>query len=91
MHSTAVVTRNPDAAFRRLSAGQGAVVLLLDSGQYHGLNEVGTAIWNLIDGNRTVAAITEDLRGQLDDPPSDLDSVVQAYLADLGERELVRG
>jgi hypothetical protein len=91
MDSTTVVTKNPQAAFRSLAAGQGAVVLMLDSGQYHGLNEVGTAIWDLIDGRRTVSGIAQGLRAQLDDPPADLDVAVQQFLDDLNARQLVRG
>jgi Coenzyme PQQ synthesis protein D (PqqD) len=81
------VRRSPRASFRRLENGS-AVVLHLDTAQYHGLNEVGAAIWDLADG-RTFEEIVQGLREQLEDPPPDLESDVTEFLEALHERELV--
>jgi hypothetical protein len=50
-----------------------AVILSLKSGQYFGLNEVGTRIWNLIQEPKTVGAV--------------LDAVLKEYDVALGELE----
>jgi coenzyme PQQ synthesis protein D (PqqD) len=85
--ATTSVRRSERASFRRLENGS-AVVLNLDTAQYHGLNEVGTAIWELADG-RSFEEIIRGLREQLEDPPPDLEADVRAFLGALHDRELV--
>jgi Coenzyme PQQ synthesis protein D (PqqD) len=87
---SSTLTKNEDVAFRRLATGEGGVLLHLESGEYHGINEVGCLIWELLDGERTVAALAVDLRDGVEDPPDDLAEVVVAFLDDLRERDLVR-
>jgi hypothetical protein len=67
------------------------VLLHLDSGEYHGLNEVGSLIWSLIDGERSFDALVDDLREGLEDPPDDLADETERFLADLRERDLIAG
>jgi hypothetical protein len=81
------VRRSPRASFRRLENGS-AVVLHLDTAQYHGLNEVGAAIWELADG-RSFDEIVRGLREKIDDPPPHLDDEVAEFLQALHDRELV--
>jgi len=81
------VRRSPRAEFRRLENGT-VGVWHLDTGQYHGLNEVGAAIWDLADG-RSFESIVEGLRDALDDPPDRLEDDVREFLDALHERELV--
>jgi len=81
------VRRSPRASFRRLENGS-AVVLHLDTAQYHGLNEVGAAIWDLADG-RSFQEIVDGLREQIEDPPEQLGDEVAAFLEALHDRELV--
>ena len=47
------VRRNPDVAYQALAEGEGGVLLSLETGEYHGVNDTGGRIWNLIDGERT--------------------------------------
>lgn len=86
---TTTVHRNPRAVFRRLAEGSGGVLLHLDSTQYHGVNEVGAAIWELIEADVAFGDLVAALRGRLEDPPADLEADVESFLAELGERELV--
>ena len=81
------VRRSPRASFRRLENGS-AVVLHLDTAQYHGLNEVGAAIWELADG-RSFQEIVDELREQIEDPPEQLEDEVAEFLEALHDRELV--
>ena len=72
------------------AAGEGGGVLLhLESGAYHGLNETGVLIWGLIDGERDLAALVADLRSRLEDAPDDLTDETARFLADLRERDLI--
>lgn len=83
-----VVTRNERATFRKLEDGSG-VILHLDTTQYHGVNEVGAAIWELTETPRSFDDLVEGLRKQLDDPPDDLASDVEEFLQNLVARDLV--
>lgn len=82
-------TRNPDVVDARLADDE-AVLLHLDSGAYHELNPVGARIWDLLDGNRGEDEIADALRGQVTDPPENLEAIVADYLAELRERDLIR-
>lgn len=86
--ATDVIRKNPQVVYRAL-AGQGGVLLHLESGAYHGLNEIGTVIWDLLDEERTFDALVVELRGRLLDPPDDLSGEVERFLADLRERDLL--
>lgn len=91
MEQDGVIRRNPKVVYRELAAEGGGVLLHLDSGEYHGLNETGSLIWSLIDGERNFAALVDDLREGLEDPPDDLADETQRFLADLRERDLIAG
>jgi Coenzyme PQQ synthesis protein D (PqqD) len=87
---TSKVERNGSVTFRRLAAGEGGVLLHLESGQYHGINEVGCLIWELLDGERTVGDVAVALRDGVDGGPDDLTGEVLGFLDSLRERDLVR-
>ena len=58
------VSRNPKIVARELGAPQGAVLLHLETGAYHGLNPVGFVVWELIDDRRTVADLVDGRQRQ---------------------------
>lgn len=87
---TSKVERNGNVAFRRLADGEGGVLLHLESGEYHGINEVGCLIWELLDGERTVDDVAVALRDEVEDAPDDLTGEVILFLDSLGVRDLVR-
>lgn len=88
MTTEAVIRKNPQVVYRAL-AGEGGVLLHLESGAYHGLNEIGTLIWGLLDEERTFDQLVAGLRERLLDPPDDLPGEVGRFLADLRERDLL--
>lgn len=83
------VRRNPDVVARDLAEGEGGVLLHMATGQYHGVNPVGQAIWELIGDGRTVEDLIERLRDRVEDPPPTLDSDVLQFLTSVHERDLV--
>jgi hypothetical protein len=83
------VKRNDSVAFRRLAEGEGGVLLHLETGQYHGINEVGCLIWEQLDGERTVEDVTAEVRDGVEDPPDELSNYVVEFLESLRERNLV--
>lgn len=84
-----VIRRNPQVVYRELAGEGGGVLLHLESGAYHGLNETGSLIWDLIDGERTFDVLVAELRLRLDGAPEDLDAETERFLADLRERDLI--
>jgi hypothetical protein len=80
------VKKSDRVAFRETRTG--GVLLHLDSGQYHQVNEIGGLIWSLADG-RTVEEIAAGVRSRVEDPPPDLGEDVQAFVNDLTERDLL--
>jgi hypothetical protein len=79
----------PEAVHRNLS--EGAVVLHLGTGQYHGLNPIGALIWGLLDGERTVEEIVALVRERVTGAPQKLSSDVASFIDGLRERGLVTG
>ena len=87
--STTRLRRNPDVVARELGPGSGGVLLHLKTGAYHSLNAVGQAVWDLIDGERTVGMIAADLRARVTGAPSELEANVEQFLQSALERDLV--
>lgn len=84
----AAPSRNENVVHQELAGGE-VVLLHLESGAYHELNAVGALIWELVDGERDVSGIAEEVRSRVEDPPEGLESEVSGFLADLRERDLI--
>ena len=52
-----IVTRNPQTAWRVIEGE--AVILSMDTKVFRGLNAVGSRVWELIDGRRSVDEIAQ--------------------------------
>ena len=83
------IRQSPQVAARELSAEEGAVLLHLETAQYHGINprgaaDLGAPRWRT-DGRDVVAAV----RAQIIDPPPQLEDDVLEFLNDVLERGLV--
>ena len=89
MDETTRIRRSAEVAAHGLGASEGGVLLHLKSGQYHGVDNVGWVIWNLLDGSRSVAQLAEELRGRFPDAPDHLPEDVRTLLGDLLARNLV--
>jgi hypothetical protein len=89
LEPSTVVRPNPRATYRKLADGSGGVVLHLDTAAYHGLNEMGAAIWGLLQEGVRFDRLVDELREQVEDPPSALSDDVASFLAGLHERDLV--
>ena len=84
-----IVRQAPRVAFRGLAEGEGGVLLHLDSAQYHSVNAVGAAIWELAATGPSLESLVRDLRVKVDDAPEDLENDVDEFLGQLAERGLV--
>jgi hypothetical protein len=80
MNRDSKIARNPKIVARELGEPQGAVLLHLETGAYHGLNPVGFVVWELIDGERTVADLVEGVRARIEDAPPQVEQDVIKFL-----------
>jgi hypothetical protein len=90
MAASALVHRAPDVVFQRLAGEEGAVLLHLDTGVYHGLNPVGARIWEYLDSPRTEPELAELVSGDFEESEDSLFADVRAFLHSLEERGLVQ-
>lgn len=66
-----------------------AVLLDLATGRYFGLNETGRRIFELLDGERTVAEVEAALLAEFDAPPAELGRDLRELLDALERAGLV--
>jgi hypothetical protein len=74
---------------RRLAEGEGGVLLHLETSAYHGVNEIGLAIWEIVGDGKTIAHVVEELSARIADPPATLENEVIEFLDGLKGRGLV--
>ena len=65
------------------------VLLDLDTGEYYNLDEVGTRIWELCDGARTVADIARHIGEEFDASSQAVERDVLIFLEELAQDKLV--
>ena len=81
-----IVVKHPKVAWRIIEGE--AVILSLDTKVLRGLNLVGSRIWELIDGKRSLDDIVEVIVREFDVPPGQAMQEVQAFIQDLLDRGL---
>jgi hypothetical protein len=70
-------------------SGDMKVLMSMETGQFVELNGTGRAIWELTDGNRSLAQIAAALQDSYDVEPDECASEVQAFFAGLLTENLV--
>jgi hypothetical protein len=89
MAAESKIRRNPQVVYRRLVGDEGGVLLHLETGQYHGVNEIGALVWELLDGERRLEDILAEVESRVDGAPPTLHDEVTLFLSQLRERNLV--
>jgi hypothetical protein len=82
-----ILAKAPTSAWR-LIAGE-AVILSLDTKVLRGLNDVGSRVWDLIDGQRTVSDIIDVIVEEFDVPRAQAAGDVEAFARQLLDKGLV--
>jgi hypothetical protein len=82
-----ILTKAPTSAWR-LIAGE-AVILSLDTKVLRGLNDVGSRVWDLIDGQRTVSDIVDVIVDEFDVPRAEAAEDIDAFVRRLLDKGLV--
>jgi hypothetical protein len=84
----AVLARNPRVAYRELNDGSG-VLLHLDTGAYHGLNDVGSLVWGALENQLTLSALILEIRSRFEGAPPTVADDVRSFVSDLVDRDLL--
>ena len=82
-----VFRRNPRVEYHAM-AEEGGVLLHLDTAAYHGLNDVGALIWELLDGV-TLENLVIRLKEHVVNAPPALQEEVAEFVLQLVDRDLV--
>jgi hypothetical protein len=82
-------SRSSNVVVRALQPGEGAVALHLETGAYHGLNDVGSLVWELLVTPSSLDQIAAGVRERIPGAPPQTESDVAAFLEALTARGLV--
>ncbi len=79
--------RRPEVIWRKM--GEETVLLNSRTEDYFSLNEVGTRVWELIDGQATPRDIAAKIAEEYEVEPREVEADVEALLQELRQHELV--
>jgi hypothetical protein len=82
-----ILAKSPKTAWRIIEGE--AVILSMDTKVLRGLNPVGSRIWELIDGQRSLEEITGTIVLDFDVTPADAAQDVRAFIQELLDGGLV--
>ena len=85
----AKLAKHPRVVFQELGGGEGGVLLHLESGQYHSVNESGILIWALVGDGTTLSELIAAMRTHFQDAPPQLEEDVSGFVDDLLQRDLI--
>jgi Coenzyme PQQ synthesis protein D (PqqD) len=66
LNEHAIISLTPTATFQTLAEDEGAVVLMVDSGQLYTCNDTVAALLQAVDGNRRFGEIVDQLLDEFD-------------------------
>ena len=82
------LARNPNAAYRVYDGK--ATIVLPERAEVHVLNEIGSLVWERIDGRRTLAEIVEEVTRTYDVTSDEARRDVAEFVGALLENDMVQ-
>jgi hypothetical protein len=70
-------------------AANDVLLLNMEDGNYYSLNEIGSKVWELCDGNHSVSQVVAVLAGEYDAPKEVLEKDVTELLEDFSRGKLI--
>ena len=89
MTQVTIVNRAPDVVFQTLAVEDGAVLLNLDSGEYHGLNPVGAKIWEMLESPMSEPELCRRIEDAFGTDAETAAQDVRTFVQHLIDRKLV--
>lgn len=87
MNLERVPALHPEVVWRVLD--DGAVIVTPRAGNVRVLNQVGTTIWQLIDGNNSLADIESQLIHTFDVPVNQARADLRSFIEELQKRDMI--
>jgi len=82
-----ILAKSPETAWRVIEGE--AMILSLDNKVFRGLNSVGSRVWELIDGRRSLDEIVSQIVGEFEVTPEVASRDVGTFVAELLEKRLL--
>jgi coenzyme PQQ synthesis protein D (PqqD) len=82
----AVSQPHPAAGVTALCFADGALLVKVESGEFAGVDRIGSVVWPLLDGNRSIASIAAELGPLFGAPNSEIGSGLSEWISDLVRR-----
>jgi phosphoenolpyruvate carboxylase len=80
--------QNTDTAVRKID--DVFFVMHPDTSELHNLNEVATRVWELVDGQRTVADIVSVITAEYEVEPRVAEADILGFLDELQQKDLIK-
>ncbi|MCL4766615.1 MAG: PqqD family peptide modification chaperone [Hyphomicrobiaceae bacterium] len=90
IQDSSVLTLSDGVSFQPLGIGEGAVVLIVESGQLFTCNDTTSAFLAAVDGRRIFAEVVDGLLDTFEVSADELRSDLAALAADLQQEGIVR-
>ncbi len=87
MNLQQIPNKSPELIWREME--DGTVIISPEGGQVRVLNEVGTLVWQLLDGQKTVVDISNHVAQEFEISATDAASDVEKFLLELDERDIL--
>lgn len=87
MSSDKIPTIHPQTIWRRMD--DGVVLVTPEAGRVRVLNEVGSAIWHLIDGRKNLEDIQAELVKKYEVTPEQARNDLNSFMTELAARNLI--
>ena len=87
MQATDKLQRSPQATHQNV--GEEAILINLTTGDYFSLNDTGTAFWELLDGQRTIADCARLIAQDYEVEPAEVEADLLELAAAFKEEGLV--
>ncbi len=87
LNKDSTVYRNPEMLSSNMDGEK--VMMSIENGEYYGLNQIGSRIWELIETPKTIDDLVGKLTDEFDVSPEICENDVMVFLRELLEKNLI--
>lgn len=87
LNTDSTVYRNPEMLSSDMDGEK--VMMSIENGEYYGLNQIGSRIWELIETPKTIDELIGKLTDEFDVSPELCENDVMVFLKELLEKNLI--
>ena len=87
MDQNRIPNKSPDLIWREME--DGTVIISPEGGRVRVLNDVGTLVWRLLDGQKTVRVICNQVAQEYEISAADAANDIENFLQELDQRDIL--